>query len=93
MSVRINENYPRKEQRMVSIFIRDIPREIRDSFKALCVIRGITIRNNCSGKGVLGDLRNLHQTSTRPSTKELLETFVTTVDCKLGSPPYAPGFL
>ena len=29
---------------MVSIFIRDIPREIRDSFKALCVIRGITMR-------------------------------------------------
>jgi len=44
MSVRINENYPRKEQRMVSIFIRDIPREIRDSFKALCVIRGITMK-------------------------------------------------
>ena len=38
------ENYPRKEQRMVSIFIRDIPREIRDSFKALCVIRGITMK-------------------------------------------------
>ena len=33
---------------MASIFIRDIPREIRDSFKdsfkALCVIRGITMR-------------------------------------------------
>jgi hypothetical protein len=29
---------------MVSIFIRDIPREIRDSFKALCVIRGITMK-------------------------------------------------
>jgi len=29
---------------MVSIFIRDIPREIRDNFKALCVIRGITMR-------------------------------------------------
>ena len=44
MSVRTDENYPRKEQRMVSIFIRDIPREIRDSFKALCVIRGITMK-------------------------------------------------
>jgi len=29
---------------MVSIFIRDIPREIRDSFKALCVISGITMK-------------------------------------------------
>jgi len=29
---------------MASIFIRDIPREIRASFKALCVIRGITMR-------------------------------------------------
>jgi hypothetical protein len=29
---------------MASIFIRDIPREVRDSFKALCVIRGITMR-------------------------------------------------
>ena len=38
------ENHPRKEQRMASIFIKDIPREIRDSFKALCVIRGITMR-------------------------------------------------
>jgi hypothetical protein len=44
MSVRTDENYPRKEQKMVSIFIRDIPREIRDSFKALCVIRGITMK-------------------------------------------------
>jgi hypothetical protein len=44
MSARNKENYPRKEQRMVSIFIRDIPREIRDSFKALCVIRGITMK-------------------------------------------------
>jgi hypothetical protein len=44
MSTRIKENYPRKEQRMVSIFIRDIPREIRDSFKALCVLRGITMK-------------------------------------------------
>ena len=42
--MRTDENYPRKEQRMVSIFIRDIPREIRDSFKALCVIRGITMK-------------------------------------------------
>ena len=39
-----SENDPRKEQSMASIFIRDIPREIRDSFKALCVIRGITMR-------------------------------------------------
>ena len=44
MSARNKEYYPRKEQRMVSIFIRDIPREIRDSFKALCVIRGITMK-------------------------------------------------
>lgn len=44
MRTGIKENYPRKEQRMVSIFIRDIPREIRDSFKALCVIRGITMK-------------------------------------------------
>jgi hypothetical protein len=44
MSARKKEYYPRKEQRMVSIFIRDIPREIRDSFKALCVIRGITMK-------------------------------------------------
>jgi hypothetical protein len=44
MSARNKEDYPRKEQRMVSIFIRDIPREIRDNFKALCVIRGITMR-------------------------------------------------
>jgi len=44
MSTRTKENYPRKEQRMVSIFIRDIPKEIRDSFKALCVIRGITMK-------------------------------------------------
>ena len=42
--MRTKKNYPRKEQRMVSIFIRDIPREIRDSFKALCVIRGITMK-------------------------------------------------
>ena len=44
MSKGTRENFPRKEQRMVSIFIRDIPREIRDNFKALCVIRGITMR-------------------------------------------------
>lgn len=44
MSIRTNQNYPQNEQRMVSIFIRDIPREIRDSFKALCVIRGITMK-------------------------------------------------
>jgi hypothetical protein len=29
---------------MVPRFIRDIPRVIRDNFKALCVIRGITMR-------------------------------------------------
>jgi hypothetical protein len=33
-----------KKQKMVSIFIRGIPREVRDSFKALCVIRGTTMR-------------------------------------------------
>jgi hypothetical protein len=44
MSERTKGDYPQKEQRMVSIFIRDIPREIRDSFKALCVIRGITMK-------------------------------------------------
>jgi hypothetical protein len=44
MSTETRENYARKEQRMVSIFIRDIPREVRDSFKALCVIRGITMK-------------------------------------------------
>ena len=44
MSAGNKENYPREKQTMVSIFIRDIPREIRDSFKALCVIRGITMK-------------------------------------------------
>ena len=44
INVRTNDNYPRKEQRMVTRFIRDIPRVIRDNFKALCVIRGITMR-------------------------------------------------
>ena len=39
MSVRMNDNHPRKKQRVVFIFIRDIPREIRDGFKALCVTR------------------------------------------------------
>lgn len=34
----------RKELQMVSIFIRGIPREVRDRFKALCVIRGTTMR-------------------------------------------------
>ena len=29
---------------MVSIFVRDIPREVRDRFKALCVLRGTTMR-------------------------------------------------
>lgn len=37
-------NNPQKDQKMVSIFIRGIPREIRDRFKALCVIRGTTMR-------------------------------------------------
>jgi hypothetical protein len=44
MRTETNKNYPQAEQKMVSIFIRDIPREVRDSFKALCVIRGITMR-------------------------------------------------
>jgi hypothetical protein len=44
MRTETNENYPQKDKKMVSIFIRDIPREVRDSFKALCVIRGITMR-------------------------------------------------
>ncbi len=33
-----------REVEMVSIFIRGIPREVRDRFKALCVIRGTTMR-------------------------------------------------
>ncbi|HEB11909.1 MAG TPA: hypothetical protein ENI06_11945 [Spirochaetales bacterium] len=44
MRTEANKNYPQKDKKMVSIFIRDIPREVRDSFKALCVIRGITMR-------------------------------------------------
>jgi len=44
MRTETNKNYPQKDKKMVSIFIRDIPREVRDSFKALCVIRGITMR-------------------------------------------------
>ncbi len=38
------DSNPQKEQEMVSIFIRGIPREVRDRFKALCVIRGTTMR-------------------------------------------------
>jgi hypothetical protein len=33
-----------REHDMVAIFIRNIPREIRDRFKALCVMRGTTMR-------------------------------------------------
>jgi hypothetical protein len=33
-----------REQDMVSIFIRGIPKEVRDRFKALCVMRGTTMR-------------------------------------------------
>ncbi len=29
---------------MASIFIRDVPREVRDRFRALCVMRGTTMR-------------------------------------------------
>lgn len=35
---------PQGDQKLVSMFIRDIPREVRDSFKALCVMRGTTMR-------------------------------------------------
>ncbi len=33
-----------KEYRMVSVFLRGIPKEVRDRFKALCVMRGTTMR-------------------------------------------------
>jgi hypothetical protein len=33
-----------KELEMVSVFIRGIPREVRDRFRALCVMRGTTMR-------------------------------------------------
>ena len=33
-----------KQYQMVSVFIRGVPREVRDRFKALCVIRGTTMR-------------------------------------------------
>ena len=33
-----------KGKKMASIFIRDIPREVRDRFRALCVMRGTTMR-------------------------------------------------
>lgn len=36
--------HPRNEQKLVSIFIRDVPREVRDRFKALCLIRGTTMK-------------------------------------------------
>jgi hypothetical protein len=37
-------NMEHKQHQMVSVFIRGIPREVRDRFKALCVIRGTTMR-------------------------------------------------
>jgi hypothetical protein len=37
-------NMEHKQYQMVSVFIRGIPREVRDRFKALCVIRGTTMR-------------------------------------------------
>ena len=38
------EDMRHEELEMVCIFIRGIPREVRDRFKALCVIRGTTMR-------------------------------------------------
>ena len=37
-------NMEHKQYQMVSVFIRGVPREVRDRFKALCVIRGTTMR-------------------------------------------------
>jgi hypothetical protein len=33
-----------KGKKLVSVFIRGIPREVRDYFRALCVMRGTTMR-------------------------------------------------
>jgi hypothetical protein len=44
MRPEVKEDDPRKGQVMVSIFLRGIPREVRDRFKALCVMRGTTMR-------------------------------------------------